>query len=456
MTELNIKALFSPVTKAQWTQQVVADLKGKPFASLQRLTPDGFVTEPFYTPEDVDNLTVSKNRQALQRTPGWLTMPTVRLTTETDANAVLRDTLAKGADALWLDLRHSNVADLDWARLLNGLKLSDTPVWFRTEGHSGTLVNQLKPLLPYQLRGGLVDEPMAHLLQTGDDPTDALTQLAQATRLTLDSPQFRTLTIGSHVFHNAGATASQELAFTLNALVELYDYLTDNGLSIAQLLPKTMLSVSVGTSYFTEIAKLRALRILWQRLIVHYSVFDIHYSLFLHAQTSTFYDAAATPDTNLLRATTEAMAAVIGGCDALTVHPYDAVFREPDEFSIRIARNVSILLQEEAHLDKTTDPAAGSYYLETLTQQLVEAAWALFLDVEQRGGLQAVFRSGFLQNEIEIAYQAQVEAVKAGRILVGVTRFRTEEAGNSSLANHPTAPDKPGLLLDRRLAATFE
>ncbi|MFC5411219.1 methylmalonyl-CoA mutase family protein [Larkinella bovis] len=456
MTDLDIKSLFPPVTKAQWIQQVQKDLRGQPFDSLKRTRPDGLAMEPFYTSDDLELLPLAEIQQAQDRSPGWLNVPNVRFQSEAITNTVLRDELSKGADGLQLDLLGSRVDDLDWNRLLNGLKLSETPVWFAVSRQSETLVSILKARLPYQLKGGILDELTGHLLTAGTVSEEALNQLVQATRQTLDSPRFRTLTVDSSLFHNAGATATQELAFTLNAVVELYDFLTENGLSVEQIVPKTALSVAVGTSYFTEIAKLRAFRILWQRLISQYDSSFIHplSPVFLHAQTSTFYDAAVTPDTNLLRATTEAMAAVIGGCDALTVHPYDAVFGEPDEFSRRIARNVSILLKEEAHLDKTLDPAAGSYYLETLTAQLVKTAWSLFLAVENRGGLRRAFTDGFVPEEIEKAYQATVEAVKTGRILVGVTKFRTSDEALPKPAK-PAEPS-PAPLPERRLAEEFE
>ncbi|GAB3262587.1 hypothetical protein GCM10027347_28410 [Larkinella harenae] len=454
MDDLDLLSSFAAASKAQWMQQVRNDLKGKPVESLNRRMPDGFETGPFYTAEDLDQHVLARDQLPPGRLPGWLTVPEVVFHSETVTNTVLRAELAKGADGLLLTIHPANRHEIDWKRLLNGLKLSDTPVWFRLDNQSAELTKALTEFLPYQLKGGLIDDSINRFFQTRTVSGDALNQLAQATQQTLDSPQFRTLTVESHSFHNAGATATQELAFVLGALVDVYDFLTETGLSLEQLIPKTALSISVGTDYFTEIAKLRAFRMLWQRLLTFYQTPAIgHQPPFIHAQTSTFYDSTATPYTNLLRATTEAMAAVIGGCDALTVHPYDAVFADPDEFSRRIARNVSILLKEEAYLDKTIDPAAGSYYLETLTAQLTESAWKLFLEVEQMGGLRNAFSHGFVQNEIEKAYGAKVEAIQNGRVLVGVTKFRTEAEAT------PVSRDLPKtatVLPSRRLAQAFE
>lgn len=458
MADPDIQTLFPPVSKAQWTQQIVADLKGKPLDSLKRLTPDGFETEPFYTADDLESIELAQNQQAQNRSLGWQNVPHLPFRSESLTNKTLRDILTKGADGIRLDLAGFNATELDWKHLLNGVKLSDTPVWFQTDGQSDALMALLTARLPYQLKGGLMDEPIARYLQSGTNPDEELVQLAEATRLTQESPQFRTLTIGSSVFHRAGATPTQELAFTLNTLVDVYDSLTSNGLTTEQLIPKTAFSVSVGTSYFTEIAKLRALRILWQKAIRFYpAARSVQTSLFVYAETSTFYDATVSPYTNLIRATTEAMAAVLGGCNALTVHPYDAVFRESDAFADRIARNVSLLLQEEAHLDKTLDPAAGSYYLETRTAQLVETAWTLFLDVENRGGLRKAFEQGFIQDEIEKSYRTKVEAVKTGRTLVGVTKFRSDDDSVTKPVMKPARSlETLPVLPIRRLAQEFE
>ncbi len=283
--------------------------------------------------------------------------------------------------------------------------------------------------------------------------TDAGQVTTRITRLTADSPQFRTVCVGSHDFHNAGATATQELAFTLARLADVYDRLTEEGLSLDELVPKTILSVSVGTSYFLEVAKLRALRVLLMRFLSAYSILPTPF--YLHCQASTFYEATTTPYTNLLRATTEAMAAVVGGCDALTIHPYNAVLGTSNEFSERIARNVSVLLKEESYFDKVTDPSAGSYYIETLTSQLIESAWNLFLRVEEQGGLAQALKANFVQNEIEQAFQAKVKAVRDGKVLVGVTKFRFDETTNQRLPDNLKQANE-SVLPDRRLSEEFE
>ncbi len=439
--------LFPAADKGAWLAQVQKELKSEtaPPADLRWSTDEGFTLEPYYTADDLSALPLNTIQAAQKQVPGWLNAPEYAVSDERVANLALRDALTRGADALVVRLPEQGSSRVEsLARLLDHIKLSDTPLFFRpSSGPVTNFVQVLKTVAPYQLKGGL--------LSAVDEST------AEVTRLTADSPQFCTVCVGSHAFHNAGATATQELAFTLASLADAYDQLTNEGLTIGQLVPKTVLSVSVGTSYFLEIAKLRALRVLLARFLSAYAV-SAGSSVFIHAQTSTFYDATATPNTNLLRATTEAMAAVMGGCDALTVHPYDAVLGQPSEFSDRIARNVSVLLREESYLDKVADPSAGSYYIENLTHQLTESAWILFLDVEKMGGYTRAFASGFVQGELSRVYQAKIDAVRNGNVLVGVTKFRHDEENRA--ASNSATPEQnlfaSDTLPDRRLAEPFE
>ena len=438
--------LFPAADKGTWLAQVQKELKSETApADLRWSTDEGFTLEPYYTADDLAALPLETIQAAQKQVPGWLNAPEYAVSDERADNLVLRDVLTRGADALAVLLPEQVSTRVEsLARLLNHIKLSDTPVFFRlVSGPATDFVQALKTVAPYQLKGGL--------LSAVDEST------AEVTRLTADSPQFRTVCVGGHAFHNAGANATQELAFMLALLADAYDQLTNEGLTIGQLVPKTVLSVSVGTSYFTEIAKLRALRVLLARFVSAYA-FSPQPPAFIHVQTSTFYDATATPNTNLLRATTEAMAAVIGGCDALTVHPYDAVLGQQSEFSDRIARNVSVLLKEESYLDKVADPSAGAYYIENLTHQLTESAWKLFLDVEKRGGYTRAFASGFVQGELSRAYQTKIDAVRNGNILVGVTKFRHDEEKNGSGSPATREQNLFGsdTLPDRRLAEPFE
>ncbi|MBC8155140.1 MAG: methylmalonyl-CoA mutase [Bacteroidetes bacterium] len=477
---------FPPADKAAWRAQVQKDLKDAAAPdSLRWETPEGFTLEPYYTANDLITLPLTTIQAAQKPLPGWLNAPQRCITDPKSDNASARSELARGADALVVDLAGNQLSETDASRLLNGIKLSDTPVYFQMTSPVAPFVETLRRVAPYQLKGGLLTDPLAHALQIGKSSgkvPGTMHDTADATRATADSPHFRTVCGSSHVFHNAGANATQELAFLLASIADQYDGLTDAGLTIDQLAPKTVLSLSVGTSYFMEIAKLRALRVLWARFLSAYqpAPTTVAAPLVIHAQTSTFYDATRSPYTNLLRATTEAMAAVIGGCDVLTVHPYNAVLTpstetspgrpgpgpDPDpagqsdrDFSERVARNVSVLMTEESYLDKVADPSAGSYYIETLTHEVVEAAWALFLRVEALGGLLKAVASGFVTTEINAAYQTKLDALRNGRVMVGVNKFQEEGGGLEHPADRMAEPSfdvEFAVLPDRRLARDFE
>ncbi len=428
---------FPSVSKADWIAQVGKDLKDpQAYDSLRWLLPEGFTMEPFYTVAELDNLPLVELQGAQKIAPGWLNAPYYAIF-DSKENAH-RLALTSGADALVLGLNGLATPGITaLSRLLNDIKLSEIPVFFYQNQPAAEFVRTLQMVVPYQLKGGLLSPP--------DDTT------AEATRLTMNSPQFRTVSVSGQDFHNAGATATQELAFLLARLTDVYDGLTEEGLTIEQLVSKTTISVAVGTSYLPEIAKLRALRVLVVRFLAAYTT-TIHASrLALHGTTSPFYETSISPYTNLLRGTTEAMAAVIGGVDVLTVRPYNAGFGTPDEFAQRIARNVSLLLKEESYFDKVADPSAGSFYIETMTHKLVESAWALFLQVEQQGGLSQ--STDFVQSAIEQAYEAKVQAVRQGREVVGVTKFRFDEGETPEKPIHPTGLNE---LPIRRLAADFE
>lgn len=430
---LPLFSAFTPTDKTAWKAQVIKDLKGKDFeTTLLWQTDEGITMQPYYTSEDLTDTRLGDVQSHQKSTLGWLTQSVILFENESITNTVMRQVLQKGADAIHLDLRNTDIQKVDFPKLFHGIKLSNTPVYFQTPAQEISVITALQLCMPYQLKGGFSHDGLAQWMQAGQWTHNYFADLALAIDKTQDSPQFRAVCVGSHAFHNAGANAVQELAFTLAAAVAYIDKLTDVGLPSAAIFSKLYFSLSVGTNYFMEIAKLRALRYLWKLICSQWKISD---DCFVHAQTSTFFDATLSPHTNMIRATTEAMSAVMGGCDMLTIHGYDATFQEKNEFSERIARNISIILKEEAHLDKVADPAAGSYYVENLTLELIDAAWTLFLEVEKKGGLMPAFEQNFIQDDIEENYQKQWTALQqSDKIMVGVNKYRQE--------------DKKGILID--------
>ena len=468
---------FSSADKSAWKQQVIKDLKGKDFdANLLWITPEGLVVQPYYTSEDLTDERLTAVQSIQQKPLGWLNQPVVVFENEKVTNAKMKAVIQKGADAILLDLGGKKANEIEFSQLFNGLKLSDVPVYFQTNGQETAVIAALQKFMPYQMKGGFADDGLARWMNTGQLPEAYFGNLAALIKTTQSSPQLKAVCVSSHLFHNAGANAVQELAFTLASAVTYMDKLTDLGLTAEEVSAKLYFSISVGTNYFMEIAKLRALRYLWQKVSLLFKAGGVPLdslqlqnstanpqpqtvNTFIHAQTSAFYSSAITPDANMLRATTEAMSAVMGGCDALTVHAYDETLKTPDDFSERIARNISTLLKEEAHLDKAVDPAAGSYYLEHLTLQLVDAAWTLFLKVEEKGGLMAAFEENFIQEQIEENFVESLSALQTNkRVMIGVNKFRVEEEVNHNFikVQNFDKVETFKLLENKRISQTFE
>jgi methylmalonyl-CoA mutase len=413
---------FSSSTAADWKARIIKDLKGADFSSLVWSTEDGLDIQPYYTREDLPALAAAM--ATVHEPATWQNREYIQAGTPAQVQQQLQHALQKGADAAQLDLRAVNWQAADIAKALQGTALNQSPVSF--------LVNSTEAIQEYiqhyhpavsALKGSIAFDPLAQWmtedtdLEKGFDALFALNEQLQAAR------NFNAITIGGHHFHNSGAGIVQELAFTLASAVAYLDALTKRGAGAEQLCQNVEFSVSVGTNYFFEIARLRALRWLWLKITASYGVPNA--VVRIHAVTSQWSLTAADPYVNMLRHTTEAMAALTGGCTALTVLPYNlASGQATDEFASRIARNVSTILKEEAYFDKTANAADGSYYLENLTEALTEAAWALFLQVEEKGGIEKAFTSGWVQGEITRVREQKLESLRNGsNVLVGTNKY---------------------------------
>ena len=451
---------FPQITKETWLSQVTKDLKGKNFdETLVWQSYEGFDIFPYYAKEDLNNLPI-KAIQAAQKSKNstaWQNRSLMRFTNTKDTNLLIINYLKKGADAITIDFADNNITEQDLIKLLNNIKLSETPLYFKTQ-HRETLLTNLKKFIHYQPKGGFSIDIVSKYFSTESSTLDnaAWESTKNIINQTKQYPAFRAKNVESHVFHNAGANAVQELAFTLASAVTHLDKLTDLGLTLEQIIPKLEFSISIGTNYFVEIAKLRALRFLWTKIGESYNSTLFEYNCSVHCQTSSFYDATLSPYTNMLRATTEAMSATMGGCDSLTVLAYDSVLGSEmqSDFGERIARNVSILMKEEAHLDKTNDPSAGSYYIESLTYKLATSAWDLFLKIETMGGIVQAFEQGFIQEEIKKSYHKKIKSLQDGKIMVGINKFRVEAEKEEK--SHKKIIFNENILQNRRLSEIFE
>ncbi|MCE7041571.1 methylmalonyl-CoA mutase family protein [Dyadobacter sp. CY312] len=420
---INLFSEFGPTNKSAWQQQVEQEIK-RPVAELNRTTntsPNEL--DPYYSHEEFNPENFFELNSCQKKDPGWLNMPEVVVNDPMLANDEIQKSLSGGAQAMLLHLQN-NLTINDVSRLLHKVRLTDVPVFFKTPQNPSHLFELISKGSGYAMKGGIADDPVANWMNKGTSFDHSLKEKLSVCKATETMADFYPLMVESHVFHNAGATQQQELAFLVASFVSYLDKLTDNGISPSLALKSVFFSVSVGTDYMTEISKMRALRLLHKRITDAYGVNAA--KPFIHASSSSFYYADTLPHTNMLRATSSAMSAVIGGCDALTVTPYDNLLRERTDFSARIARNVSSIIAHESYINQVSDPAAGSYFIEKKSNELAESAWQLFLDVERRGGIIASFENGFIQDEIDKSWHQKLEAMRNGSVMVGVNKYSNE------------------------------
>ena len=431
---------FSTVTAEEWREKIIKDLKGKPFESLLKDNFEGIEIKPDYTASDINHNFGSPGEAPYSRggkkdNNEWAINQTFDCKDAKAANAKILEILNRGITAVTLS---SIDASDDFNILLNDILpqyittyLNPEKDWVRTYSNFVAFLND-QQIPKENVAGGILFDPIGKLLTTGNWYTgeeEDLSVVKELSNLSAEQTNFKSLAVYGQHYHNAGASATQELGFALAHAHEYLVYLIEQGVSIEVAAQSIWLSLSAGTQYFMDIAKLRAARILWSKIVAHYqpkdsSVQNIH----IHVESSSWYNAIYDTHTNMLRATSEAMAGAIGGCDSMTILPFDSAFKKANDFSERIARNVQLILQEESYLNKIVDPSAGSYYIEYLTDQVASKAWEVFQAVEAKGGTIAALKEGYIQNEISEMAAAKNEKVKSGElVLLGVNKYPNQQ-----------------------------
>lgn len=434
---------FPPVATQTWMDKIKADLKGADFdKKLVWKTSEGFNVNPFYRQEDLeqlDYLTPPPGEFPFVRgtttSNGWLVRQDIIVNDPADANSKALSLLNKGVDSLaFIIEKEELVSAPNIKTLLAGLPLTQVEINFKTcQGNKKLLQlfgEELKArnIEADDVKGSLDHDPLGKLA-TGEkicDPVEkAMDYLASIVVEAKAMPSFQVVSVNGRNFQNAGATSVQELAFSLSAGNEYLSQLTGRGIPVDIAASAIKFNLGIGSNYFMEIAKLRAARLLWATIVNEYKPLNKKScKMVVHCETSEFNQTIFDPYVNLLRTQTEAMSATIGGCHSLTLHPFDAIFREPSEFSERIARNQQLLLKEESYFDKVVDPAGGSYYIENLTANLATESWELFRTIEEQGGFLSALKAGAVQARIsEAATRRRKDLASRREVLLGTNQY---------------------------------
>ena len=358
---------FEKVSRQQWQEKIVTDLKGKDYEGLL-WNAAGLSGEPIYTKEDlpdsIPNLANAHEEPELFGDRHWVNYQWVSVTTEKEANTTTLKALNQGAEGIIFEL----TAEPDWSTLLEGLELNYCHLGLvDNHGDSGCLQSFL------------------NYCEAKSIGKDQLQGFYSGTHHSFAFGKFNTLHLQANEAHTNGLPVI-ELACLLAQAADLYDHFTEAGASAPDLLNQTQFELSMGSNYFVEIAKFRAMRGLVIRFALAYGTELSPADVQIMAMSSNWTGDLDDPHSHMLHATTQAMSAIMGGADALCIKPFYPVFEQKD-LAERAARNISSILREESYLAKVIDPAAGTYYIESLTQQLSDQAWQLFLAVEEAGGL---------------------------------------------------------------------
>ncbi len=435
---------FPPVTTEEWEALINKDLKGADYErKLVWKTMEGFDVKPYYRADDLKDLEYLNIlpgdfpfvRSGRKKENNWFIRQDIVVGQIERANQKALDILMKGIDSLGFVLDKSQNPDIgEVEKLMENINFQMIEMNFVCGTQASAVSDIYLELVnkynhdPDKINGSVDFNPLAKLILTGDfyDSVDSDFEVCKnLIEKTKHFPHFRTLEVNASIFKNSGSSIVEELAFGLACGNEFLTRLTDAGVSIDNIAPNIKFQFGVGSNYFMEIAKIRAARLLWAKIVNVYLPSDTEFtSAFIHSTTSDWNKTLYDPHANLLRTTTEAMSAIIGGTNSLTVRPYNAIYADPTAFTERIARNQQLLLKEESHFDKIVDPSSGSYYIENLTNSIAEEAWKLFLEVDEMSGFIGAFKKGFVQNKIkETANNRDMNIATRREVLLGTNQY---------------------------------
>src|SRR5690242_1815325 len=416
-----------------WAERGARELKDKPLSSLTWKTPEGIAVKPLYTAADLEDF------EAAQTLPGaapfmrgvkatmyagrpWTVRQYAGFSTAEESNAFYRKNLAAGQMGLSVafDLATHRGYDSDHPRVagdvgkagvaidsVEDMKILFAGIPLEKMSVSMTMNGAVIPILanfivageeqgvPTEKLSGTIQNDILKEFMVRNTyiypPTPSMRIVADIIEYTAKKmPKFNSISISGYHMHEAGATAVQELAYTLADGMDYVRSALSKGLEVDAFAPRLSFFFGIGMNFFMEVAKLRAARLLWSQIMKGFGA-NTPESLMLstHCQTSGVSLTEHDPYNNVVRTTIEALASVLGGTQSLHTNSLDEAIALPTEFSARIARNTQLVLAEESGIANVADPLGGSYYIESLTKELADKAWALIQEVEALGGMTA-------------------------------------------------------------------
>ena len=445
---------FPAVDEALWQSLVEQSLRGADFdKKINRFAEDGFGIKGLYPG------TLNPSTGASFPDQPWAILQEHKVLGGTAANSAILDDLENGVNGLLLDLADGPTA-LDAA--LAGVLLDLVRLSFKAPDEKAAVVHQLKSMAEKQqidfgqLNLSLGADPVTREAVSGVFESSLSAQIKElveaSEQLGANSHLFD---INGAAYHHAGATDGQELAIVLSTAAAYLRAMEKEGLAVSKAANLISMTLAVDAEFFASIAKLRAARLLWSSLISACGLADQSAPAYITARSADRMFTRYDPWVNMLRGTAACFAGAVGGSNAVTIMPYDYCSGENSAFGRRIARNVQSVLMEESSLEKVMDPACGSGFLETFTHSLAEEAWAQFQEIEAAGGIEAVLKTGSLQEKIKAAQRARAKKIATRRKpITGVSEFPNIEDEVQVFAAARAQDTKA--LVPCNLAADFE
>ncbi|MBM6500392.1 methylmalonyl-CoA mutase subunit beta [Flavobacterium macrobrachii] len=440
---------FETISSKQWKQQIQYELKGADYnETLVWESLEGIKVKPFYHNDEVEesnsNLSINPSKEAFKILQN-IFVHDVKKSKERALN-----TLNRGAESIRFTIENDIISI---ENLMQNLPLEKTTYYFYLPFLSIDFVTKLNEFATKHKANFIIQlDPIGQLCKDGNWFENAEKDFEKLNQISKFS-QSSFLNINSEIYQNAGANIVQQLAYTMAHANEYFNRI----LAVNQ--PITI-EVSVGTNYFFEIAKLRALRLLFSTLASEYNHnLDCHIVVTPTKRNKTLYDY----NVNMLRTTTECMSAILGGANAIANLPYDALYHKDNEFGDRISRNQLLVLKHESYFDKVSNPADGAYYIENLTQQLAEKALELFKDIEKNGGLITQLIEGNIQKKIQESAAKEQDLFDSGKeILLGTNKYPNKnDRMKHDLELYPFVKQNPRKtliipIIEKRLAEKLE
>jgi methylmalonyl-CoA mutase len=417
MSTQNLLSEFPSISTQSWEQIIQRDLKGADYArKLLWQSDDGLLIKPYYRAEDIEGLEHLDTApgdfpylRGSQSTAGWYICEEIDTIDSGKANRAACSAVTAGAEKIiFLNVAIEDAADLE----ILDANLCEIPVHLENadEPQLRLLIDRLKK------------RPRLAPISTGWNPLGNLDFAAEITRIA--PPGIVPFTIGGEEFEESGATAVEQAGFTLAAAADFLAEMQSREVDVDRAAASVRFSFAIDSNFFFEIAKLRAFRMVWAQVVEAFGGARESARAYIHARTSRWNKTVYDPHVNILRATTEAMSAVFGSADSISVAPFDECYRVPDEASRRLARNIQILLKEEALLSRVGDAGGGSYYLEVLTDSIAREAWKSLQEIESAGGYRKAHAEEHIEQILGRSNAAKEKAiVSRGRVFAGTNKF---------------------------------